>query len=587
MKLNTHFFVFLTITLIVIISDMLIYTIKINYILSIFIGFALVAFLMMILVKSKKIIINYDFEKADLLFLVLICIKIILCINRPDMQYDVSMYHIYNQEYPFIDKVNFDYFPGRTINTFLYPLGDRIFYLSRFLLGYRLGTILSYYSMIVIFYQLKRLVYSLLNIKKDKRVPILSSLIIFIYTMHTLIGSYYIDIFSVVFVLEIIELVFGAKDGKIFENKCRLYFICLLIGISVGIKVPNLIIVACVAIYVLIKDWRGIVNFKIKDYFICIILFLLPFFVYTLDNFVQTGSPIFPYYNDIFKSKWFDTINWKDSRFGIPNLLYAFIWALMPAINPIKTCDLPSYDYIWGIGYIIVVGYLVLHFLKRKNKNKEFEFTALTFALTLVWAKFLSGYLRYAFVIAILYIAVIEIVFIKLVDSKNEKLDKFFIYCVSALLIIVIVSPTCYYISIEARIFKYSWSNVQLFKDIRTEKIHIDGAWMTLADDSKLVTMVREEGTPIYYLESRFLNSSLAKERQMDLKQKELYTIIDDYNKAKKIDELTLENMQIEEVIEKDRELNFLPKDDKVMVCKIKYNANNDEVRMNNLKYYN
>lgn len=588
MKLNVHFFVLLIISIVVIISDILIYFFKLNYRMSIVIGCLISISWFIYLIKNKKIVLCHDFEKADLLFLLLIILKIIFCINRPDMQYDVSMYHIYNQVHPFMDKVNFDYFPGRTLNSFIYPLGDRIFYLSRYLLGYRFGTILSYYSIVAIFYQIKSLTYAILEKEKDKRVSLLSGLVLSIYTMYIFIGSYYIDIFSLAFDLAFTYYIFDKKE--LFKDKFRLYFFALIIGISAGIKISNLVFAAVIGVLLLIKNYKDIKDIKIRDILICVILFVIPFITYMIDNIKQTGSPMFPYYNTIFKSQWFDIVNLQAAPgFGLPNILYSVIWPIVVAINPLKGTEVKNFDFIWGIGYLITICYLCVLFFKKRyqKKNRQIEFLILTLILSVVWAIIFDGYMRYAYIIPVLYLVVFQIVFIELDEKDKDVKEKFLLYIVTIFIISIISISSFTHMIVEARIFNQSWSDVQLFKDIRTEKIHIDGAWMTLADDSKLVTMVREEGTPIYYLESRFLNSSLAKERQMDLKQKELYTIIDDYNKAKKIDELTLENMQIEEVIEKDKELNFLPKDDKVMVCKIKYNANNDEVRMNNLKYYN
>ena len=155
MKINIHFFVVLLLALITIVSDFAIYFCGCDYELSLLIGLAITTTISVVLLLKKKIKPELNFDKLDMLFLIFLGCYSIINIAIPCIESDVAMYHTYLQENPFTDKVNFDFFPGRTRNSFLFPLGDRMFYVCRFLLGYRLGTILSYYCVIVLYYQVK------------------------------------------------------------------------------------------------------------------------------------------------------------------------------------------------------------------------------------------------------------------------------------------------------------------------------------------------------------------------------------------------------------------------------------------------
>ena len=53
----------------------------------------------------------------------------------PDKAFDTLNYHLYVQENAFSDNVMYNFFPARWINTFSFPLGDRMHYFFRFFLA--------------------------------------------------------------------------------------------------------------------------------------------------------------------------------------------------------------------------------------------------------------------------------------------------------------------------------------------------------------------------------------------------------------------------------------------------------------------
>ena len=200
MEINIHFLVMLLIAIIAFLADAFIYVLKLNYWVAIIVS-AIFAITMIVFVKKRcKLKIKFDFHPLDLIFFGLLFFTMSIKIFFPDESYDVNMYHIYLQENPFTDKINFDFFPCR-ISSYLFPLGDRMFYLSRALLGYRLGTILSYYSYVVVFYQAKRFINILTNNKSKAKVALFAILIYFINAIKNLVGTYYIDILGAIFVL--------------------------------------------------------------------------------------------------------------------------------------------------------------------------------------------------------------------------------------------------------------------------------------------------------------------------------------------------------------------------------------------------
>ena len=175
-------------------------------------------------------------------------------------------------------------------------------YIFRYLLGYRLGTIFSCYLIVVLYYQAKKVLQYISNTKKSKSLYAYGILTIFIVTWF--VGSYQIDNIALIFLLELFYIIF-CKD-ELLKNKKLLYFTTLLAGISIGIKVSNVFFVAILLLYGIIKNRKDLKALKIRDFFIGAFLIIIPFVIYLYDNYKQTGSILFPYYNSILKSEYFE-----------------------------------------------------------------------------------------------------------------------------------------------------------------------------------------------------------------------------------------------------------------------------------------
>ena len=147
MTINFCFFIIFILAEIACINDYIIYIFGIGYVVSLIITSLLTIILNAILIKRKKILISFDFEKEDIfLFVAMLFVTLLTGIVYPEYTYDSISYHIYLQKYFPIDKVNFDFFPTRIYCLCLFPLGDRIYYIFRFLFGLRFGTIVSFFS---------------------------------------------------------------------------------------------------------------------------------------------------------------------------------------------------------------------------------------------------------------------------------------------------------------------------------------------------------------------------------------------------------------------------------------------------------
>lgn len=543
LNLNIHMLIFLIIACIAFINDIFIYIFKIDYELSICISAFLIILSFTFFIKKKKILIENDFNKLDLLIFVFYLILFLVFLLRIDDFIDSVSYHLYCQKNTFIDKINFDFLPN---SVFFFPLGDRIYYIFTKLLGYRFGTILSLYTIVILYYQLKRLFKCIFINITNKRAIFWSSLICLSISVNMVIFQYFIDNFSLIILLEIFYVL--VKDINVFENKNYLYFITLLAGISVGVKITNIVLAFILIMFILINNiklngLKEIKKIKIYDYILLIILFVLPFFIYMIDNYTQTKNPIFPFYNNIIKSPYLKEINGKDERLGSNNLLEFLLWPIIIVFDPIRGDDINGVvDPIWGIGYIISI-YLIIF-----NKNKKIsQISLLNMIMTLFWTKFQSGYVRYGMIIAFTYYFVVIYVLEKLLNrvrkaDYNKKIS-FLVSIIKPWLIIV-----CIFFSVSYGILNLCCRAKDCLElyckckkiDINenfNNKVDIDGIWLETKYNTFYISEIREDDDPMYNLDILIDNdpmtkinniySELTKEMLLNkIKGKNLYSII-------------------------------------------------------------
>ena len=432
MKINFSFLIILFVAIVTFINDIILYCFHLNYIVSLVISFALVLLITLFFIKSKKLILENYFDKIDLIFLIGFFIFTVIKIVVPDYYFDVVTYHYYKQEYYFTDSINFDFLPsGGSINDFVYPLGDRMNYIFRFLLGLRLGTIVSYFAAIVIFYEVKKI---LKFYKKDLKVwvQVLAGICsLFIPIIYRYIGSYDIDVFSTVFLLECFYIGISKKD--MFNTKKYLYYWFLISGISVGIKISNFVLIIPIGVLIIINNIKDFKNLKITDYFISILLFFLPFFIYGISNFVQAGNFFYPFLG---REKFYDIEKgWNDPNWGIPNIWYSFIWPIWIAFFSRAGHDEEFlHEWIWAVGYIFLLIDIFKRCFKKEIKNDLFKQEWITLICCILWAIFMNGFCRYASIIPVLFIIAI------LADVEFSAERKFKLISIAKIALLILIT---------------------------------------------------------------------------------------------------------------------------------------------------
>lgn len=574
MKINIHFYIYLLFACCAFINDIIIYFFNISYNVSILISLSILLIFNIIFIKNKKILIELNWNKLDIfVFIFFIVFTLTRGIVYPEYTYDSVSYHIYLQEYFPIDKVNFDFFAPRVYCGFLFPLGDRMYFIIRNFCGLRFGTFLSFYTIIVIYYQTKEILNILTN--NSKRVPLYSYLIFLTMTFIRNVGTYYIDNMALIFLLEIFYIIISNKN--LFKNKIALYSIMLISGISIGIKITSVCFIIVMFVYILYRNIKNIKDLQVKDIIISIILLLLPFFVYMIDNYNQVGSILFPYYNEIFKSKYFANYNWVDCRFGIKGILNKIIWPIILGFKFGEYGDeLIYFDPMFGISFIVCFIYLI----KNKTKLKE-EAIIVFFLLDFIWIIVMYGYHRYGVFIIVLCNILFISILIEILDSRKDYKEDIIVYKV-CVVVIAIIGLYAIIVYTNVPNLKY------MFKDIdkKTHKIEIDGVWGAPYDNCCYVSLVREKDTPIYNLhKDYFLGAdttiSLWEDKVLN-SDKEIYTIIDyyggDFEKVEHYRNILKDGFEIKEIVNTytANEIPYINANSIWILVKLKYVGNSN-----------
>ncbi len=324
----------------------------------------------------------------------------LLFLNRfliPDNSFDSINYHLYLGFKFFHPKNNYLEFYPTGIHNFSSIL-DILGYVLMKIFGYRIGSIGSLLFLYLSIY----LVYKLLKLFKGKYdfwgqwwfgILFVSSFLSFESFLQ--IATYYVDISVACLMLASTYFLFK------FEKKQQvidlvLSGLCLAVvslgKMSVWYFWP---VYFFYLIFVLLKR-KKISSAKKNKYFLIpvlwLVLFLLPGFI---KNYTQTGNPVFPFYNGIFKSKYFSESNFAQVVFGGQNLKEKILWGICSIKSPERLGEVHDLfnDYKINIYFIAVI--FILFWTRLKKRKNLFKVSIFYLTSFLCWSVSF-GYLRYA-----------------------------------------------------------------------------------------------------------------------------------------------------------------------------------------------
>lgn len=299
----------------------------------------------------------------------------------PDGSFDQLNYHLLSAErglrgLPFTSP---DYFPA----PFQFnPAPEMVTGITRWLLGYRLGTIVNYLALLWAGSILCKFLRSHIS---SERMRCLAVLLILLTEQALFeINNYMIDLLAVPLLLEATYVILNT--GKIIERH-ELRRVAFFLGASVTFKLTNL---AFVLPLILVYAYKLKPSFKFKDAALSLLIFLAPLLPFSLFMYTETRNPIFPFYNTIFRSPYWPLINWTDVRWGPKSIWEGLIWPLLISFKPERTSELAVYSARLSLIFLAV---LLCLFLRPEKNIRTICFIIL--AGLALWTMG-SGYVRYA-----------------------------------------------------------------------------------------------------------------------------------------------------------------------------------------------
>jgi hypothetical protein len=311
----------------------------------------------------------------------------------PDLSFDVLNHRLIQGERALRGPqfLPGDFFP--TIFPFN-PAPDMLTGLFRHLFGYRLGTMVNLLALIWTGTILEKMLRSLL---KRAWLRCLSVLLV-LFTEHVMfeISNYMVDLLALPLILEAMRLALSYDESE--TRRWDLWWAALLLGGAVGLKLTNVAMVAPVMAVFAIRFFRTQPDKATWARLApALILFLLPLLAHAVYIYRQTGNPLFPFYNRVFRSPYWSDVQFYDGRWGPKNWRETLLWPVISFWVPQRLSELGVYAGRLAIGFVIGLPCL---FLPRVSARVRL------IALTVLLGSFMwsvtSGYARYVLFIEML-----------------------------------------------------------------------------------------------------------------------------------------------------------------------------------------
>ncbi len=334
----------------------------------------------------------------------------------PDVSFDVINHHLFLTERALHGPLLLpgDFFPTPAPYN---PAPDMVTGLFRYLLGYRLGTLVNLLVLIWAGQVLDKLLRSYVLSAWLRAVCVLLCLL----AEHLLfeINNYMVDLIALPLTLEATRLAIMASDWESYRR--RLVRIAFLCGLAVTMKLTNAamvapIVIAC-AMFTVFK-FRPQIKSLATTFVLTATAFVSSLLPYSIYIYRETGSPFFPVYNGVFKSPYWPISNTWDPRWGPKGAREVLSWPLTLLAHPERLSELNVYS---GRITIAVCAALIFGlFYSRRGDLQTLSLCLIVLLSALLWSM-TTGYLRYALHLEALSGALVIILAISLANKATWK----------------------------------------------------------------------------------------------------------------------------------------------------------------------
>jgi hypothetical protein len=283
-----------------------------------------------------------------------------------------------------------DFFP--TVFPFN-PSSDMLTGVFRHALGYRLGTVVNLLALVWAGTIVERLLRPFVRRDSLRAACVLLAL----FTEHVLfeVNNYMVDLLALPLALEALSLALDYDESK--SRGRDLIYAALLLGAGVGLKLTN----AAVALPVAAAFAARVFSARFERRTLVLVLiacavFFLPLLPHAVYIWRETGSPVFPLYNNLVHSPLWPNNSPYDGRWGPRDLRETLLWPLVSAWEPERLSELGVYSGRLAVAFVAAALCLVL-----PRAGSRARLIALVVLLgSLMWAA-TSGYVRYALFVEI------------------------------------------------------------------------------------------------------------------------------------------------------------------------------------------
>jgi hypothetical protein len=163
------------------------------------------------------------------------------------------------------------------------------------------------------------------------------------------------------------------------ENKKRNWLLLagVLFGISAGLKLTSLTFTfgAALALLLTTRGWKPRILAMLYFGIAWLAMFGIVYGWWGYKVWQLTGNPMFPYFNNIFASRWFPPLSFFDARFLPKSILqaifYPFFW-LRPEGTTVAEMSFSDFRFSFAyFGIIILVGSILYRKLTRKGAGRK------------------------------------------------------------------------------------------------------------------------------------------------------------------------------------------------------------------------
>jgi hypothetical protein len=250
---------------------------------------------------------------------------------------------------------------------------------------------------------------------------------------------------SFAFISSLVVFIYFFSIFKFLLNKKSLILYFLLSAFAflckqqaVFIIIPTGLVIGYIYIREILVTKKYTIILNLLSGFLCFSIILLPFL---LQNYILTGNPLFPWFNEIFKSKWFSGLVTIYDNLNLN-------WKTIYDITFYGSKYIENINYSFGTFYFIFFPFLPIIFIDKK-KIKENSLFLFIFTLSIfLWSHLTHLYIRYFIGIVPIGSIIIALIMDKILLLDIVKNIKVIKYIIIAIFIITFTTNLIYQLNI-------------------------------------------------------------------------------------------------------------------------------------------